>query len=172
MKKTQVTMLVHETREMKVPTLPKLRSVIFQSFFWILLIIMEAYLWIFKTVEMVGWVKDLKSVWIGMILGALITIGLYIYCLWKRYVINLKEIRISNIYTIASIILTIFRICELIMILTHFNGFLSFWADGVLPFILFMWIVGNSIMGFMIRNNQLKRKHRKHRQQSQNFYQK
>lgn len=168
MKKTKVTMLVNETREMKVPTLPKLRSVIFQSFFWILLIIMEAYLWIFKTGEMIEWVKDLRSIWIGIILGALITIGLYVYCLWKRYVINLKKLRIPNIYTMASIILTIFRICELIMILTHFNGFLNFWADGVLPFILFMWIVGNSIMGFVIRNNQLKRRRR--RQRSQNFY--
>lgn len=169
MKRTKVTMMVNTTREMKVPTLPKLRSVIFRSFFWILLVIMEAYLWIFKTSELIGWVTDLKDVWIGMLLGTLITIGLYIYCLCKRYVINLEEIKIPSIYTIASIILTIFRICELIMILTHFKGFLGFWADGILPFILFMWIVGNSIMAFVIRNNQLKRRRR--RQQSQNFYQ-
>lgn len=148
MKKTKTTILINEEREIRMRKIPTLGKVLFQSFFWVLLIIMEAYIWIFKNSEMVAWTKELKTVWIGMILGAFIIIGLYTYCWLKKYVIRLKKIKLPNIYNVFAMLVTIFRICEIIILFTHFQVFLSFWADGYLPFILFAWICGTTIMAF------------------------
>lgn len=159
MKKTQVTMLVNEEREMKIRKSPSMAKVLFNAFFWVLLVIVESYLWIFKGSFLVQWVKDLKVLWIGLAIGSLSTIALYIYCYSKHYVIKLKKLNLPSISAIFTMVITIFRGCEFIMMVTHFKQFASFWTDGILPFIVFMWISGVSVLAF-VRANFIRKKRR------------
>lgn len=167
--KTKATLLIKEERELKITPPPTLGKILFRSFFWLLLVIMESYLWIFKWSDLVSWVKDLEVLWIGLAIGSIGTILFYIYCYWKRYVIKIRKRQRPSIYSIFAMVVTIIRACELIMIVTHFQQFLGFWADGILPFILFSWIVSMAVMAF-VRANFL-RKRRAHRQRSQQHQQ-
>lgn len=163
----QVTQLESVEREKKIKKKPTLGQVLFTSFFWILITIVESYLWIFKTPELVQWVKDLKDVWLGIALGAGMIIGLYIYCYCKHYAIRLKHLNIPSVYSIVTILITIARFGELIMVFSHLSQFASLWADGILPFILFMWISGTAVMAVVFMNFIRKDRIRRRRRSSQ-----
>lgn len=157
MKRTQTTMVVNEKREMKLYPAPTLGKVLFNAFFWVLLVIMESYLWIFKSSELIEWVKDLKVLWIGLAIGSLSTIALYVYCYCRQYVVRIRKLKVPTAGSIFAIIVTIIRGCEFIMMVTHFPEFCEFWKDGILPFILFMWIIGVSILAY-VRANFIRKK--------------
>lgn len=157
MKKAQTTLFVTEEREMKLYPAPTLGKVLFNAFFWVLLVIMESYLWIFKGSELIQWVKDLKILWIGIAIGSLSTIALYVYCYCRQYVVRITKLKIPTAGSMFTILVTIIRGCEFIMMVTHFKEFCNFWADGILPFILFMWIVGVTVLAY-VRANFIRKK--------------
>ncbi|MCI9064086.1 MAG: hypothetical protein HFJ17_05750 [Clostridia bacterium] len=156
-------------REVKVKKPLTLGKVLFRSFFWLLLIILEAYLWIFKNEVMVSWATQLKDTWIDIAIVGATLLTLYFYAYAKKYVVPIKDCLNKLTFSkIVTFLVILARIGEVIMIRHNLSEFISIYHEGHLTFLVFVWVIGTAVMGFVTVNflhNHSKRQKRKRKGQ-------